>query len=346
MKEIAKMTPLEYKELVIDTKNQCVADINTNPSLTLKMKEFFSFNIGYIAANCLDDIDLTMNSAKMMSMPGDTVRDPVTGRMSVTKRSSGLERTELNKEYFSYLKDLPFNNPVSLYFRYYWDKVNRSRFITVNNERIPAADIIGISEGLFFDLMQCHEICTPFDIKPLKDESIEELKQMKPFYQQVIFARNEEILTKIEYNKTRQDFRTHDVQGKESNELFEAIIGKEKGKVVFVDFWATWCIPCFANMNEFKPYKKNYDPNKVVFIYLTDETSPIETWNLVIPEFSGEHYRLTRSQYDYMKQRLEVTENTIPQYVLLDKNTDKIPLLGGHFQLMTILDKINEALVK
>jgi len=321
--EIAKLTPSEFKERVIKAKEQCIAEIDAHPSLTLKTKEFFKLNLEYYAADCLDDIKFSIRLARLRE---DSRQDT---------------EIELNKEYYSYLNDLPLNSPVSLYFLDYNSKIVRGKFIEINNEQTPLSEVTGISEGLFFDLIECREICAPLGLKPLPEENIERLKQLKkPFFEQIILAENEEILAKIENKKSRRDYHVNDVQDKENDELFEAIIGKEKGKVVLVDFWANG-VP----FHPFVAHKDKFDPDKVVFVYLTDEKTTIDKWNLIIPDFSGEHYRLSRKQYEYMVKRFKLDMHT--SLVLLDKNSDRITFSDGlFFSVKGILDKINEALTK
>ena len=52
-------------------------------------------------------------------------------------------------------------------------------------------------------------------------------------------------------------------------ELLTALIDRHKGKVQFIDFWATWCGGCRQIIKEYEPLKKEIGEDKVAFIYLT-----------------------------------------------------------------------------
>lgn len=73
-------------------------------------------------------------------------------------------------------------------------------------------------------------------------------------------------LNQSEKEKAAYDFTLHDGVGNTLN--FEDL----KGKVVFINFWATWCAPCIAEMPSIQSLYDRYKDNpQVVFAIINVE---------------------------------------------------------------------------
>lgn len=59
-----------------------------------------------------------------------------------------------------------------------------------------------------------------------------------------------------------------------------------RGKVVFVNFWATWCPPCRAEMPMIQKMYDDYK-DKIEFVFITDEP-----WSLVKSFYDKNNYDL------------------------------------------------------
>lgn len=46
----------------------------------------------------------------------------------------------------------------------------------------------------------------------------------------------------------------------------------QKGKIILVNYWATWCLPCVAEMPSFQELYNDYG-NRVVFMFVTSDDS-------------------------------------------------------------------------
>jgi len=122
----------------------------------------------------------------------------------------------------------------------------------------------------------------------------------------------------IKTYKKGADLKVKDSVPASKEKLMETIISKYRGKVVLVDFWATWCVPCKEAISEMKPLKAELKNKEVVFVYISDESSPRIRWEYEIKAIGGEQYYLTKSELNYIIDSFGF--NGIPSYLIYDKN--------------------------
>lgn len=100
-------------------------------------------------------------------------------------------------------------------------------------------------------------------------------------------------------------------------ELLTALIARHKGKVQFIDFWATWCGGCRQIIKEYEPLKKEIGEDKVAFVYLTGPSSIKKTWDILIQDIAGEHYWLNKEQWNHLWNHFQMIG--LLMYLVIDK---------------------------
>lgn len=177
---------------------------------------------------------------------------------------------------------------------------------------------------------------------PLTDKQKEEMKSLPEACQQYLNVANEELLATIEANKKKEGYNVNEVGEVANEKLFESIISKFRGKVLLVDFWATWCGPCRAANKEMKPMKEMLKDKDIVYVYITGETSDKPTWEQMIPDLHGEHFYLTQEQWEYLGNSLDISG--VPTYYIIDREGNTAFRSVGYPGTSKIKEELEKAL--
>lgn len=103
-----------------------------------------------------------------------------------------------------------------------------------------------------------------------------------------------------------------------SAESFKSILKQYKGKVVYLDFWASWCGPCKKEMPYSQDLQESFNGQDVVFLYLSVDRNGQSWLNMIDKmQLTGEHYRANSNVHQQLNDQFNV--RSIPRYVLFDK---------------------------
>ena len=95
-----------------------------------------------------------------------------------------------------------------------------------------------------------------------------------------------------------------------------------KGKVVYLDFWGTWCAPCMKEMTEFShDLKKQFEGREVVFLYVS-MGDPEDRWKqtLVEKQFTGSNSVHLREPRESNQVATDYQVTMFPTYWLIGRD--------------------------
>ncbi|RYU94460.1 TlpA family protein disulfide reductase [Emticicia agri] len=110
------------------------------------------------------------------------------------------------------------------------------------------------------------------------------------------------------------DFVLKDASGKQFN------IKSTRGKVVYIDFWGSWCKACLTQMPNSSKLQQKYKGKDVTFLFI-DFYDTKEKWLKAIKDkkLTGMHVKAEKEDEKYFDEKFGIDQG-FPRYALLDKN--------------------------
>ncbi|MBQ6191247.1 MAG: TlpA family protein disulfide reductase [Bacteroidaceae bacterium] len=164
------------------------------------------------------------------------------------------------------------------------------------------------------------------NLSALYDEAVRE-------YQKTVAAQKEGLPADVHYL---------DMTDIAPEDILPAILSKYKGKAVLIDVWATWCGPCRMGHKLMAPLKEELKGKDIEFVYITSPSSPYEDWKNMIGDIPGNHYYLTKEQYNHLLDLYH--SNGIPTYAIYDASGKQTYTEIGFPGVETIKEEIEKAL--
>lgn len=155
---------------------------------------------------------------------------------------------------------------------------------------------------------------------PVRDD---ELSALSPEFREQICQERD----RLHQHRSEGKGVCRDLPGGEPETWLPQIIAEHKGRIVFVDFWATWCGPCVKGMKEMESVKDSLTARGVDFVYITNTSSSSGEWLNRVARHGGDHYIVPKDRMDAMQ--IPGYRSAIPHYLIYDREGKLIKHITG-----------------
>jgi len=164
----------------------------------------------------------------------------------------------------------------------------------------------------------------------------------EPFLLEPLLEKYNQIKERLDNPQIASESMLKKIANSSAKQIMDSIMLSNKGKVVYLDCWATWCGPCKSEMPKSKELMEKMKGKDIAFVYLClDSEEKIWKASLAELQLEGQHYFLTKEQSTDIRKVFQV--NGIPHYFLINKQGTIIEK-GSHLRPNSVEEKIEKLL--
>jgi thiol-disulfide isomerase/thioredoxin len=166
--------------------------------------------------------------------------------------------------------------------------------------------------GIFYNILNRNEVEAIDQNRQIFDKDI-----TAPFVKAPLTKFYTKVKDALANPKIASDAVLKNMTGSAKN-FIDSVRSQNKGKVTYIDFWATWCGPCKKELPFSKKLIEKYKGKDISFVFVC-LNSPKDTWkaSLAQMKLAGNQYFFDLKQSEEIRKGFNIT--AIPRYMILNK---------------------------